>query len=230
MSGWADERRAGLLAEPGDDIDDARRNAGLQRQLGQPQHRQAGLLGRLQHRGVAGSQRHPDGAPEHLRRVVPRDDVADDPARLAQDHHLIAVEEGDGVAVDLVGGAAVELEIAGAGGDVVPRLLHRLAGVHGLDLGKFVEMIEDQAAQPGQHPPPVDRRRAAPHALEGMARRLDRPVDVFAAAARDPRDLLAIRGTEDRNGVAARRTDPLAVDQYLLETHDVHAVARDQAR
>ena len=88
-------------------------------------------------------------------------------ARLAQDHHLIAGEEGDGLAVDLVGGAAVELEVAGAGGDVVARLLHRLAGVVRLDIGKLVEMVEDQPAEPGQQAAAVDRRGGAPFALEG---------------------------------------------------------------
>ena len=73
---------------------------------------EARLLGRLQHAALPAASDARERAAEHLRRVVPRDDVAGDAARLAQDHHLVAGEERDGLAVDLVGGAAEELEIA----------------------------------------------------------------------------------------------------------------------
>ena len=43
---------------------------------GEGQRREARLLGRLQHRGVAGRQRADDGAADDLHRVVPRNDVA----------------------------------------------------------------------------------------------------------------------------------------------------------
>ena len=56
-AGMGGKRRAGFLAEPGDNVDGTRRKAGLERQLGEPEHGQAGVLGRLQHRRVAGGKR-----------------------------------------------------------------------------------------------------------------------------------------------------------------------------
>ena len=48
------------------------------------QQRQAGVLGRLDHAGVAGGERRAGAAAEDLHRIVPRDDVAGDAVRLAQ--------------------------------------------------------------------------------------------------------------------------------------------------
>ena len=81
----AGERRAGLLAQAGDEVDRAigkpdggapisrKRTAG-----------QAGVLGGLDHGGVAHRERGRHGAPEHLRRVVPGNDVRGDAEWLAQ--------------------------------------------------------------------------------------------------------------------------------------------------
>jgi len=46
--GMPGERRAGRLAEPGDDVDDAVRQAGLEQQLAEAQRRERGLLGDLE--------------------------------------------------------------------------------------------------------------------------------------------------------------------------------------
>ena len=52
-----DQRLAGLDAEAGHDIDRPRREAGLVDQLRQPEDSGGGVLGRLDHHGVAGAER-----------------------------------------------------------------------------------------------------------------------------------------------------------------------------
>ena len=70
------KRRTGFLAQAGDDIDRPRREAGLLGDAGEGQRGEAGLLRRLQHRGVAHGQRRADTAPDDLHRIVPGDDMA----------------------------------------------------------------------------------------------------------------------------------------------------------
>ena len=106
------QRRAGFLAQPRHHVQRAGRQAGLVRDAREGQRRQAGLLGRLQHAGVAHRQRGADAAADDLHRVVPRHDVAGDAMRLAQRQRGVAGGEGDRLAHHLVGRAAVELEVA----------------------------------------------------------------------------------------------------------------------
>src|SRR6187551_2520792 len=89
-AGMRRERRAGLLAEPGHDVEGARRQAGLERDPGEGEHRQARFLGGLEDAGVAHRKRRADAAADDLHRVVPRHDVAGDPVRLAQRQRGVA--------------------------------------------------------------------------------------------------------------------------------------------
>ena len=59
-------------------------------ELGDAQQRQARVLGRLHHAGVAGGERAADRAAEDLQRIVPRNDVAGDAVRLAPGQHRVA--------------------------------------------------------------------------------------------------------------------------------------------
>ena len=93
--------------------------------------------------------------------------------RLAQRQRRVAVEERDGVAMDLVGGAAVEFEIAHRRRDVGAPLPHRLAGVARLQRGKLGRVLLDQQAEPRQAAAPLERRHAAPSAP--LRRRRGRP-------------------------------------------------------
>ena len=83
------ERRAGLVTQTGDDVERALRQADARGQLGHPQQRKTGILGRLHDAGVAGGKRSADGAPEDLQRIIPRNDVAGDPVRLAPGQHRV---------------------------------------------------------------------------------------------------------------------------------------------
>ena len=79
----------------------------------------------------------PSDARQDLHGIVPGNDAGHDAVRLAQRQRGIAVEEGNGVAVDLVAGAAVELEIAQHGRDIGLALPERLAGVARFERGEF---------------------------------------------------------------------------------------------
>ena len=87
------ERLAGLDAEAVDDVEHARRQQ-VADQLHQQHDRGRGLLGRLEHDGVAGGERRGELPGGHQDREVPRDDLADDAERLVE-------VVGDGVVVDL---------------------------------------------------------------------------------------------------------------------------------
>ena len=77
------ERRSGLVAVAGDHVDHTGGNAGLLGEPGQRQRGQRGVLGRLDHDRVAGTDGRGDVVEEHRRGCVPRDDRADHAVRLA---------------------------------------------------------------------------------------------------------------------------------------------------
>jgi hypothetical protein len=95
--------------------DEIQRSAGkpTSRQFGHTCQRQAGVFGRLDDAGVAGCERRADAAAEYLQRVIPRNDVAGDAVRFAHRQHRHARLVGNRVAMQLVGGAAVVLAVAG---------------------------------------------------------------------------------------------------------------------
>ena len=113
-AGMRGQRRAGFLAEARDDIDRARAECpASSRDRREQDRRHAGFLGGLQHDRVAGGERRRERAAEHLRRIVPRQDMRGHAIGLARDQGLEAAHEGHDLAVQLVGGAAVIFEIAG---------------------------------------------------------------------------------------------------------------------
>ena len=93
--------------------------------------------------GVAGGERRADGASEDLHRVVPGHDMPGHPVRHALDADEMRVEIGDHVAVQLVGGAAVEFEIAGERDGVGAGLAQGLAVVAALQDGELVRLRLD---------------------------------------------------------------------------------------
>ena len=93
-AGEADLRDVRMLDQPlpddgalaDDDVDDALGNAGLERELAEPQRRERRQLRRLQHDGVAARERRPELPRRDVEREVPRRDQADDAERLAERH------------------------------------------------------------------------------------------------------------------------------------------------
>jgi GNAT superfamily N-acetyltransferase len=111
------------------DVQRAGREAGLLGDAREGQRGEAGLLGRLEHAGIAHRQRRADAAAEDLHRVVPGHDVAGHAVRLAPGERGVAVQVGDRLAMHLVGRAAVELEVARQRDGIGAALLERLADI-----------------------------------------------------------------------------------------------------
>ena len=165
-----DQRRARHRAVARHDVDDARRNAGLGAQLAEEHHREAGLLGRLHHHGVAGRDRRGDLPHRLQQRIVPGDDAADDAERLAQRHVDVGAGHRNGVALDLGRHAGEIFQRVDRGHRVdCLGIADRLAGVERLELGKLRPVGLDElrelhqqlgAGGAGLLLPGRDRRRA----------------------------------------------------------------------
>jgi len=212
-AGVRGERAARLAPESGDDIERALGESDFRREFRDPQQRQARVLGRLDHAGVARRERPADAAPEDLHRIVPRDDVPGHAVRLAPGQHRVTGRIGNRLAVQLVGRPRVELEVARAGGGIGPRLLHRLAAVARLDPREFVGVIRDRARQRHQLPPAFGGRELSPCAVERRARGLHRGVDVGRVTSRDRRERLAVRRVDHRQFLAGQRRAEGAGDE-----------------
>ena len=184
--------------------------------VGKGQRRQRRLLGGFQHRRIADRQGRDHGPADDLHRIVPRDDVARHPVRLTQGVNRIAVEEGDGLAVQLVRRPGVEFQIPRQGDHVGPRLFQRLADIQRFKLGQHVDARLDLAAHARQHPPALDRRRPPPWPVQRRARGLNRRVDVLGPPRRQSTQSLAIRRVFDGQDTATVRRDPLAADKNLI--------------
>ena len=115
--------------------------------------------------------------------------------------------------VDLVGGAAVELEVARQRPGVGARLGQRLADVARLEERQPLDLVLDEPPEAREQPPPLGRRQRAPFAGERGLGGRHGGVDVGGAAAGDAADLLAGRGVLDRQRLAARGRHPRAADQ-----------------
>ena len=176
---------------PGSDVEDARGQAGLVEDLGQPQRRERRRVGGLGHDRVAGQERGAELVAQQRRREVPRDDRGDDAERAAQRARLDAgVDVVDADPAHLAREARVVLERVG-------RLVQ-------LDLG-----LADRLALLGDE----DRRKLVDVRLEGLRARVDDPAAVGVA---EPGPVLerVVRGADRAVGVLRRRvgdaTDQLA--------------------
>ncbi len=210
------ERRAGLFAEAGHDIERACRKARLAREIGERERGEASFLRGLQHASVAHRERPADGAPGDLHRIVPRHDMAGHAMRLAQGVDRVAVEIGNGFAHHLVGRAAVEFHVARHRQRVGASLLQRLADVERLDVREFVDPLLDEFGELGHEPSALGRGQLAPLPGKRALGRFDRRIDVGRLAARDLADLNATRRVFDRQAFAGLRLDPSPVDEALV--------------
>ena len=87
--GWLISALPTRLAAPEDDIDDAF-GKDVGDELGELQHGERRLLGRLDHDGVAAGERRRQLPGRHHQRIVPRRDRGDDADRIAPDHRRVA--------------------------------------------------------------------------------------------------------------------------------------------
>jgi len=135
-----------------------------------------------------------------------------DPMRLMPDLHIVTVEKRDGLAMHLIGCAAVKLEISGGRHHVGTGLRQRLARIARFGLRQFVGIRGDRIRQPGKQTSPFRGRQFRPcTAIEGRTRRSDGGIDFALAARRKSRKNFACRRIQDRDGFG--RGNPPAADE-----------------
>ena len=215
-----DERRADLLADALHEVEHARREPGLDRQVGEQRARQRRPLGRLEDHGVAGGQRRGDLPRGEHERGVPRRDHDRRPGRHAHDGVARALR-GPLPLLVRHGEVGVQTEVLGAAGDQAGA--HRLvqhAHVDRLDGGDLLGVGDDQVgeameqlsaptgSQVGPRPEGDDRCGHRGEGRAGVAAsdvgELPRPVERGAILER------------------LRRPDALAADEVALV--DFHAL------
>ena len=104
----------------------------------------------------------------------------------------------------------------------------RLADVARLELGELLAVRDDRVGEGVQEPRALVRRRLAPRAVEGGARRRDRAVDVGLARHRGASEHLPRRRLVDVARLARGRLDGLSVDEetVLVARRDCHVGGR----
>ena len=159
------QRRAGFLAQPRHHVQRAGRQSRRFGDAREGQRREAGFLGRFEHAGIAHRQRRADAAADDLHRVVPGHDVRGDAVRLTQRERGVAVGEGQGLAVHLVGGTAVELQVARQRHGVGATLPERLAHVQRFQARQFVGLRQHQPTHLQQQTAALGGGECAPVAV-----------------------------------------------------------------
>ena len=158
----ATSARPGVTAA-GDDVEHARGQE-LGADLGEQQRRGRGVVGGLQHDGVAGRDRGRELPDRHHHRVVPRRHLADDADRLAADEarvvgHVLAGR----LALEVASGTREESHLVDHDVDLVgDDPAARLAGVLHLDVGEFLGAVGHGIREPPQRERALRRRRPRP--------------------------------------------------------------------
>ena len=203
-----DDGRAGATVA-GDNVEHALGQPHLGRDLGKGECGERGVLGRLQHHGVARGERGRNFPGQHQKREVPRDDLAAD-----------AMRRGTGKLVlhDL-GPAGMVVEVARHQRHVgVAALADRLAVVETFQNGEKARVLLHVARDGVEIPGPLVARQRRPARLP-RASGLNGDVDVLIAALRDRGQQLARGGGADLEGLARRSegaVDEMAEARFVL--------------
>ena len=209
--------RAGRAARPGDHVDHAGRDAGLQRQLAQANGGQRRIAGGLEDRRIAGRQRGAKLPRGHVEREVPGHDQAADTDRLTQREVKAGSADRDRLAKELVGGAGVVVEDQADGEGLAAGALDRLADVGRLQLGQLLHVGLDQAGVLGQRPAALGGGPRCPalRVLERPLGGLHRPIHVLRSAQRRGGDHLAGGRVGNVEGLSVGGVDLLAANDHL---------------
>jgi ParB family chromosome partitioning protein len=221
--GMRGDRRACGLAESGDDVDHAGRDAGFLEQLAEAQRRERRLLGRLEDDGIAAGQGGAELPGGHQQREVPGDDLPDDADRLAQrvvQHAHARRRDRDGLAFDLGRPTGVVAEVVDDERNVGDaRDADRLAIVERLELRELLGVGLDQVGQLPDRAAALGRGHAAPRtALEGAPRRAHGAIDVFLLTGCHLGKRLFGGGIVGGERLAGGRLGPLAIDEHAAST------------
>ena len=188
------------LAVAGDHVQDARRQAGRVRQLGERQGGERRELGGLQDDGAARGERRSDFPRHHQQREVPGDDLADDARGTVAGEFRLEQLRPAGVMVEV---ASDERNIDVAG------LADRLAVVEALEHGEQPGMFLHRARQGVEVARPGVAGEARPGG-QGGTRGGDGGVHVRCAGLDDPGERGARRRVDDVEAAAVLPRHPPA--------------------
>ncbi len=190
--GMFGKRCTRFRAKPGHHIERADRQTSLFGNLRKFQYGQAGFLGRLDHGCIAHGQRCAKAATQNLHRIVPRNDMPRDPMRLIDRQNRKAVLIGQRVAMHLVGGSAVKLEITRQRHHIGAGLSDRLADIFRFQIGQEINVLQHFFRHAVQHTTALGRRQLAPIAGKRATGRSHRQIDISLGAARNQRKIAAV--------------------------------------
>ena len=178
----------------GDEVDDARREAGLGHQLHEERGAVRRVGGRLEDDGVAGDERRHHLPAGDRDREVPGGDDPGDPDRLADAHRpLVGELGGDGVAEHPAALAGHQEGDVDRFLDVAARLGEDLAHLAGHGPGQALLVLRHQGAEGVEDLAALRRRRPLPHRLGG-AGGPDGHRHVGRGALLEPPDEVAVVG------------------------------------
>ena len=214
-AGMGGHRLADLLARAGQDVDHAGRDAGLERQLAEPDRGERGGRCRLEDERIAGRQRGGHLPGGHHQRVVPRDDRADHADRLAQRVGHDRRVDDVGAPVEVLRRPREQLQRRDRDLDLGGALPLRLAVVAALELGQLIGPLVEQLRQPVEHARPLGRARLRPRALEAARAAVTAASTSSVPRLGDRGELAAVGRVEGRERGAGSRVAELAVDEEL---------------
>ena len=209
------QRGAGLVAVTWQHVEDARRHARFQRDVGQAQRRQRRFFGRFQYHAVAGREGGRDLPGGHNHRVVPRHDGGDDAYRFARDQgQAVGGGRGDFI-VDFIDRLAIPAQAVGRGAHVhALAVFDWFAHVQGFQQGQFGTVFLHQVGELDQHALALRRRFACPAAVvEGGAGGLHGHIHVCAIAAGHLPQQAPIDGRQIVESLAGRGPHSFAIDE-----------------
>lgn len=209
----AGDSGTGGATETGDDVDDTRREASLDNELGSIQTRQRSLLGSLDDDGVTGSDSGTDLPGPHENGEVPGDDLTADTNRL-----MAGVREGlvvlvDGLTDNLVGPATVVAEAASGVGDIALAQGDGLTVIDGLDSGQGLNITLEEVGKLDKHAATLRGSHIVPGTLEGSTGSLDGNVDILLGGLVDGSDDLFVGGVDGLEGLALNTLNKLVVNE-----------------
>ena len=212
----------GDRAASGNDVDCAGGEAGFGGQLREAQRSGAGIFGGFEHYRITGGERRREGAAKHLRRVVPGKNVTSDAIRFTQDSDEGAIDIGHHFAVEFIGSASVEFEVARKSCDIGNGCRAGFAGIAGFERGEFAGMAPDEIAEAGEHAAAVEGRGPSPWALvEGPAGGAYRGIHIFRRAVGNGFPRGTCGGVYHGHGIAGGRGLPNGINEVAGGT-DLH--------
>jgi hypothetical protein len=136
--------------------------------------------------------------------------------RLAPGQHAVAILIGQGLAVQLVAGTRIKLEVPSQSDGIRRRLFGGLAAIALFQGGQFGSMLGHFARQSHQKPTALDRRQPAPRAVEGGAGGGHGLVNLARLAALDLVKDLPVRGVDDVQGLPRQGGHGFVGDEIQL--------------